>query len=270
MIVKKYSIENFDNKAFYQEIPENLRQLVNFQHKESILTVWFNSETVPQAILDEFQTYLDNHNHEGYRYPVIYDYLLDKSIDLLAVDHYKDLTVTPRVKETYGTGASDKGLLLKKEYFADDAHQILLFYVDYDYIKSQFGHLTHQKVIVSFVDQDGNDTEFIKDKGFCAYSPKEGREATRKRREAVIFLLEESLISLLSQAPGGEANLVLGAQFMEAASPAISGFMNSGLKEAIETFVSDGATISQFDFLMMELAPGYTVSQFIIDGVTYD
>ena len=271
MIIRKYFKVSFDASSFHQELGEQWGGKVNFQHDQSKqeLTVYFTDPSLTVSEMDSFQAMIDAHNPTSYKYPIILDYMIDKSVPILSVDHYKNLIITPRVTEVYGETSSDRGLLLRKNYFADDAHQIHLFYVEYQYQINFLGHLTHQSVKLVFLDQDGN-SSLVKDKGFAAYSDKESRWATRRRREAVVFLLESSLIEMLSQGPQGAGNISSAAQFMEAVAPGVNAFLNSGLTDQISEYIALPGTLSEFSFLSLEIAPGYTVAQFIMDGLTYD
>lgn len=272
MKVKTYSnIIGFVPNSFILEIDSYSikSKFVATVYNNNNLEIHFSDDLTAQEQAD-CDTIVQNHNSSLYSEPKIFDYLVDKGKPLHSIDHNIDLTITPRKKEVYGTTLAEKGLLKKKEYYSDDAFSDLLFYIDYDYQKDAFGYLTHQSVKLTWINKDNQDNSLIKDKGFNQLSPSESRIATRKRRESVVYMLESSLIELLMAAPGGAENLQTGAEFMAAASPSIEKFYNSGLPDDVAAFVNDSGTQATYPFLLMEVTPGYTVAQFIIDGVTYE
>jgi hypothetical protein len=257
IVIKNNFIENVIE---LEEIPDN-----------TLDTVYLSADDPSVKNFNGYENFFPNQvlSFDNSKNPKILKHsLVDKHFH--GIDHNTEIKITTKIKEVYGETQADKGLLIRKEYYSDDSLTDLLFKVDYGYQKSPTGHLTHQSVTMTWINEDGTENIEKKDKGFAAYSPQESRNATRKRRETVIYLLENSLINMLAQAPGGLENLSIGAKFLEAASPAINSFLNSGLPTSIQNFVSQPETITSFPFLQMELAPGIAVAMFIINGVTYD
>lgn len=176
-------------------------------------------------------------------------------------------------QETWGTG-SNKGLLEQVDYFSDPEKQNLILRVEVEYVQDQFGNLFSKNTVRRWVMNNGEFHPEAKEKPSPKiYTPTESRQATMRRRQNIVAQLEAQLIQLLTDPEAtleeNQASLTLGVQFLTAVSSELNEFYNSGNITGIVTFVNNPLNHVTFPFLLTEVAPTYTVAQFIIDGVTY-
>ena len=108
-----------------------------------------------QGLSEQTKTFLRNEFNGTPNEPIILSkprilkYALVYNKHFHAINHNTELSITTKIKEIFGTTVSNKGLLIKKEYYADDALTELLFTIDYEYQKNILGHLTHQRVLIA-------------------------------------------------------------------------------------------------------------------------
>lgn len=185
-----------------------------------------------------------------------------------SIDHNIDLNVTLDCEETFGQDTTTRGLLIKKEYIYNNE---LIFKIDYDYVFDLIRQIVQQGIVLTWYYTDGTECENVKDKGFYHLSTKESRNATKKRREAVIMLLETSIISLLASNSSGEteylANINMGANLLGEVSVENEKFKQTGLPQPI--FDKLNSITAEYPILLSELQPSYTVLQYITDFLTY-
>ena len=111
-------------------------------------------------------------------YPKIIKYQFDRSKDFRTIDHNTELIVALKSKEICGTDISNRGLLIKKEYFYDNE---LIFFIDYAYRFDDVGQISEQSLILKWLNENNQVNNLIKDKGFVPFSKNEMRVAVRKQ-----------------------------------------------------------------------------------------
>lgn len=207
--------------------------------------------------------------------PRIYDYAIvdSKKRYFQNINYLNEVSIYWHRRETWGSG-NEKGLLLKVEYFADEEMTELVLEVEVSYQQDPFGNLVSKNTVRTWYLRNGTPHPDKKQKPSPKlYTPTESRKATMRRRENVVAQLEGQLIDMLKDPEATleeqAASLTLGVQFLTAISSELNQFLNSGNIAGISTFVQEPSNQANFPFLLLELAPGYPVWQFIIDGVTY-
>ena len=252
---------------------------ISFTTQGDIITFYMedtlDSPGESYLFFDFVPNFVDENNNSDFE-PKIYDYVLPEASNsyFQNIDYNNEVNQYWYRTEIWGEN-SEKGLLLGVDYFSDAEKTDLILKVRVSYEQDVFGNLVSKQTTRTWVNRNGEDNDNIKSRSNRKiYSPLQSRNATDRRRKNIVQQLEGQLIDLLLEAAGNEPeaqgiNLNLGVQFLTAASDSINTFYRSGNPSDIITFVSAAGTIASFPFLLIEVAPGYTAQQFIIDGVTY-
>lgn len=226
-------------------------------------------------LLTDFLLNFDDVDDSELKTPKIYDYVEGdaRRKHFHVIDYHKDVNVYWYREDTWGIG-NEKGLLRMVEYFSDEEKTNKVLEVQIDYIQDPFGNLVSKNTVRKWYNRDGSINSEIKQKPSPKiYTPTQSRQATARRRENVVAQLEAQLIGMLQDPEATveeqAASLTLGVQFLTAVSPELNEFLNSGNITGIAIFVQDPSNQVTFPFLLAQVAPGYFVWQFIIDGVTY-
>lgn len=219
--------------------------------------------------------FVDVNNDADFQ-PKIIDFAITdaKKKDFRNIDYNKEVTQYWYRTDLWGQG-SQKGLLLGVDYFSDEQKTDLVLKVRVIYVQDAFGNLVSKQTARTWVNRNGTDNDEVKGHdNVKVYTPLQSRNATDRRRRNIIKQLEGDLIGLLLTAAGDDPeqqglNLNLGVEFLTFMANEIDIFYKSGNPANMVSKIQEQATIDQFPFLLLEVAPGYTAQQFIIDGVTY-
>lgn len=216
-----------------------------------------------------FESKLDAENYLVTNAPRIYRYV-NPSCKLLhfhAIDHNTMLDRTLTMIETLGLDENNRGLLLEKRYYNDSE---LVFLIEYTYERNQYSQYTGQELKLTWIREDGSPHPEVKRKGMEPLTLKRSKEITRNRRQSVVQLLENSVETLLLASGAGAEGLTLGRQLLREVSQLINGFVDSGEPDQLIAYLQQAEVVNRYPFLASEVAPQYSVNQYIEDYLTFD
>lgn len=200
--------------------------------------------------------------------PRILSYQIDNRKDFRAVDLNSELTISLDSEEVYGQLVGNRGLLLKKKYTHNG---IDILFIDYDYQFNSINEITHQRTILYWYNENGQINDLIKDKGWVKLSSKDRTIATVKRREAIIGQLKDTIKLMMSQNANNDlelnASIDYGNSLIAHVSNEIDIFTKSGKSQLLINKLDSSVTL--YPFLLDELAPNFTVIDYINNFLNY-
>lgn len=268
MKLKEYNKLKTDGRMLKIEIEKSnsIEGFAGMTYKDNIISVYGKS-IKDEEILDHV---VQSHNYLKSDLPKILRYQIDKNKNFQAINHKTELTISLDKDEIYGQDQENKGLLIKKEYKFEDE---LIFFIEYDYRFNVIGNITHQKLTIKWVNEDGQINDSIKDKRFKRLSNRQIRGVVMNRRNSLVMLLEIKVMELLSSnASNNEdyiASVNVGAELMSEVSAEIDKFKNSGNPSSLINKLNILKSETKYSFLNNQIVSGVTVIDFIGNFLKY-
>ncbi len=214
----------------------------------------------------------------GYDYPVtgedwcpkIYKYL-KSGINIKhfhSIDYTIELTINLHRIETF----AEKGLLTKVEYFTDDTLTDKILEFNRTYQHNPVDGIISKHTTRTYFNVDETPNSDVKDLGSYKYTENQGRKATLRRRENIIFNIEKNVIDMIKVDSPPEdlySNMTLASEFVSQISTMKNSFISSGNPTSLIAEINKQTVKDQYPFLLWGILSYTNVIEFMTDQLIY-